>query len=166
MLVIFSGLPGVGKTTIARPLARAMAAVHLRVDTIEYAIWVSGVASDVADAGYRVAWALAEDHLKQGLAVVADSVNPLALTRQAWQSAARTAGVASLDVEVICSDITAHRRRVESRISDIAGFVPPTWEEVVSRDYQPWTGERLVIDTAHVEPVEAVERIRAVLDLA
>jgi predicted kinase len=91
MLVIFSGLPGVGKTTIARSLARGLAAVHLRIDTIEYAIWVSGVASDVADAGYRVAWALAEDHLKLALTVVADSVNPWALTRQAWQGAARTA---------------------------------------------------------------------------
>lgn len=163
MLIIFSGLPGVGKTTIARALARQMAAVHLRIDTIEYAIWVSGVASEVAEAGYRVAWALAADHLNQGLTVVGDSVNPLPSTREAWRSVARDAGVVSLDVEVVCSDLAAHRRRVEARTSDIAGFVPPTWEEVVSRDYQPWTSERLVIDSALIEPGEAVTRIRAAL---
>jgi len=35
MLIIFAGLPGVGKSTIARKLAEAMKAVYIRVDTIE-----------------------------------------------------------------------------------------------------------------------------------
>jgi predicted kinase len=163
MLIIFSGLPGVGKTTIARALARQMAAVHLRIDTIEYAIWACGVAGEMADTGYRVAWALARDHLNHGLTVVGDSVNPWPSTREAWRAVAQDVGVASLDVEVICSDLAAHRWRVETRTSDIAGFTPPTWEEVVTRDYQPWSSERLVIDSAQLEPVEAVTRIRAAL---
>lgn len=163
MLIILSGLPGVGKTTIARSLARQMAAVHLRIDTIEHAIRASGVAGEMADAGYRVAWALARDHLDQGLTVVGDSVNPWPSTREAWRLVAQGAGVASLDVEVICSDLAAHRRRVETRTSDIAGFAPPTWEEVVARDYRPWSSERLVIDSALIEPGEAVMRIRAAL---
>ena len=37
MLIVFSGLPGTGKTTIAKALAAATAAVYLRVDTIEHA---------------------------------------------------------------------------------------------------------------------------------
>ena len=32
------GLPGVGKTTIARELARQIGAVHVRIDSIEQAI--------------------------------------------------------------------------------------------------------------------------------
>lgn len=35
MLIIFGGLPGVGKTTIAKALAKLMHAVYLRVDTVE-----------------------------------------------------------------------------------------------------------------------------------
>ena len=38
MLIIFSGLPGSGKSTIARALARRLGAVYLRIDTIEQAI--------------------------------------------------------------------------------------------------------------------------------
>ena len=38
MLIVFAGLPGVGKTTIARELARRIGAVFVRIDSIEYGI--------------------------------------------------------------------------------------------------------------------------------
>ncbi|EEQ16447.1 Uncharacterised protein [Yersinia frederiksenii] len=38
MLIIFSGLPGTGKSTIAHLLAERLKAVYLRIDTIEQAI--------------------------------------------------------------------------------------------------------------------------------
>jgi len=38
LLVVLSGLPGVGKTTVARDLAVASGAVHLRIDSIEQAL--------------------------------------------------------------------------------------------------------------------------------
>ena len=65
MLIVFSGLPGVGKTCIARELARRIDAMHLRVDSIEQAIRASwnGV-EPLNDAGYRVAYAVAEDNLR------------------------------------------------------------------------------------------------------
>lgn len=53
------GLPGVGKTAIARELARTMAAVHLRIDSIEQALRSAGYR--VEGEGYDVAYAVAED---------------------------------------------------------------------------------------------------------
>lgn len=41
MLIVFGGLPGTGKSTIARALARALRATYLRVDVIEQAIRVT-----------------------------------------------------------------------------------------------------------------------------
>lgn len=35
MLIIFGGLSGVGKTTIAKSLAKHLKAVYLRIDTVE-----------------------------------------------------------------------------------------------------------------------------------
>src|SRR5215468_7214546 len=116
MLIIFGGLPGVGKTVIARQLARELGAVYLRVDSIEQALRDSGIVTgSMDDAGHFVGYALAEENLRLGRMVVADSVNPLRVTRNAWLEVARKAGVDAVEIEVRCSDAGEHRRRVERR---------------------------------------------------
>jgi predicted kinase len=166
VLVAFGGLPGVGKTTIARALARQLGAVHLRIDTIEYAIRESGVLNGTVDAaGYETAYAVAEDNLRLGLTVIGDSVNPLPITRSAWRDVARRAGVPIVEVEVTCSDKAEHRRRVETRGTDFPGWTL-TWQEVVDRDYRPWDRERVVIDTATAGVDEGVRAVRAAVEKA
>jgi predicted kinase len=161
-LIILSGLPGTGKTTIARALAKATGAAHLRIDTIEQTLRNAGM-QVVADEGYRVAYALAKDNLRLGLTVIADSVNPLAITRDAWRAVATRAGTKSIDVEIICSNPTEHRRRIETRQPDIAGHNLPTWQDVIDREYHAWDRNRLVIDTAAETVADAVQRVTAAL---
>ena len=161
MLVIFSGLPGTGKTKIARALAKEIGAVHLRIDTIEQALRDKGLT--VVDEGYRIAYAVAEDNLRLGLTVIADSVNPIQLTREAWRAVAKRTCAPFIDIEVTCSDKSEHRRRVEQRQADIAGHNLPTWIDVEAREYEPWDRDRVVIDTATATPGNAVASIRAAL---
>jgi predicted kinase len=162
LLYIFGGLPGTGKSTLARHLAAERQAVYVRVDTIEQAMRDSDVWAD-GPAGYLVAYKLAADNLRLGLPVVADSVNPLAVTRRAWRAVAQQASVSFVEIEVICSDKEEHRRRVESRSSDIPGHVPPTWAQVMARDYEAWEGERIVIDTAEQTTAESHEQLQNLL---
>jgi predicted kinase len=163
MLVVFGGLPGTGKTTIARAVAERCRSTYLRIDTIEMALWSTNVADDVGPAGYVIAYALAEANLKLGQIVVADSVNPVTATRTAWRAAAAAASSRILEVEIVCSDAAEHRRRVENRTADIPGLVPPTWAEVVARDYEPWPEPHFVIDTTRLQPAEAVATIIAAI---
>ncbi len=148
LLIVLGGLPATGKTVIARGVARDLTAVHLRVDTIEEALRKAGV-TDVVDHGYRVAYALAVDNLRLGHWVIADAVNPLALTRDAWRTVGEAGDARVVEIEVVCSDARLHERRVAERAPDIAGQVLPTWREVLDRHYEPWEpAPALRIDTA------------------
>ncbi len=107
MLVIFSGLPGSGKTTIARALAIKIKAAFLRIDSLEQALVNSGLiktGDDIGPAGYMAAQTLAADNLRLGLSVITDPVNPFTVTRDAWRDVAVECGVKYLEIEVICSE--------------------------------------------------------------
>ena len=159
MLIALSGLSGTGKTTIARQLARELAAVYLRIDSIEQSLRRKGWT--VESEGYSVAHAIAEDNLRLGRIVVTDSVNPWPLTRSEWRAVAERSCVPAIDVEIVCSDAREHRRRVEARAADIVGHILPTWQEVVDRDYRPWDSERIVIDTSRLGVEQSVRTILA-----
>ncbi|UKJ75170.1 AAA family ATPase [Azospirillum brasilense] len=166
MLIVFGGLPGTGKTTIARALARRLGAFHLRIDTIEQAIRATSGADDpVGPQGYVVAYAVAGDNLRLGATVVADSVNPIRVTREAWRATALRAGVPLVEVEVVCSDPLEHRHRVETRHSDIAGHRPPSWAAVMGRTYERWDGPAVVVDTVGRAVDDCVASILAVLPI-
>lgn len=111
-------------------------------------IAAAGGWDNAPDAGYQVAYSLATDLLRAGHDVIADSVNPLRITRRAWADAAISASAWSINVEVVCSDVGLHRYRVETRTSDLAGLMVPTWAQVQSREYEPWDGPVLRVDTA------------------
>jgi len=147
MLYIFGGLPGTGKSTLSKRLAQRLNAVYVRIDSIEQAIRNAGGAIQGPE-GYSVGYALTADNLRMGHLVVVDSVNPIELTRRAWREVAEQAAQPFIEIEVICSNPTEHRHRVETRPVEIAGHIHPTWQAVVTRDYEAWPEPHLVLDTA------------------
>lgn len=154
-LIVLSGLPGTGKSTLARDLAARTGAVWLRIDSLEQGIRDANVApEDLADAGYRAAAAVAADNLRLGLDVIADCVNDWTQTRDFWRAAGEAAGAEVVEVEIVCSDPAEHRRRVETRRIDVPGLQAPDWATVSGRDYHPWDRPRILVDTAGRE-VEA-----------
>jgi predicted kinase len=164
VLIVCGGLPGTGKTSIARDLAARAGAVYLRIDTIEQVIRNSpGVSQAINEEGYQVAYAVAKDNLRLGRIVISDSVNPVKESRDAWMEVGCLTSSFFLEVEVVCSDAESHRQRVETRDADIPGLKLPTWEQVLSREYQPWNRDHIVIDTAHKAVSDCVGELRAAI---
>lgn len=166
-LVVFGGLPGVGKSTLCREVARRLPATWVRVDALEAAMWQGGIdrAQPTGLAAYAVAHAVAEAQLALGQDVLIDAVNPVEAARDGWRGLADRLGAALRFVEVICSDPTEHRRRVEARHPEFGPGLHPTWHQVRDRHYEPWTGPRLTIDTVH-DPKSNIRRILDDLDRA
>jgi predicted kinase len=105
LLVVFAGLPGSGKSVLARGVADAIGATYLRIDTIEAAIVATLMPFQDNPVGYVVAERVA----------VADAVNGVAPPRARWVTLAAETGAALRFVDVRCSDAAEHRRRGRTR---------------------------------------------------
>jgi predicted kinase len=159
-LIVLSGLPGSGKSTVADGLSRALSVPVFSIDPIEASMWRSGLAkAQTGIAAYEVAIALAEEHLRLGHSVIADAVNPVEAPRAAWRNLAAKYRADLKIIECVCADETIHRRRIEARVRDIAGMPEVTWARVLQRraEYEPWIDARLALDTS----IETPEKLLA-----
>ncbi|MGZ3748909.1 MAG: AAA family ATPase [Pseudobdellovibrionaceae bacterium] len=147
-LIIFSGLPGSGKSTLAALLSTRVHATYIRIDTIEQSLREDCEISKIDGKGYILSYRIAQENLKLGNNVIADSVNPWNLTRKEWNGVAEEVGANFVNIEVVCSNEDEHRKRVENRESSISGLKLPTWKDVLERDYHPWIEDRIRLDTS------------------
>jgi predicted kinase/ketosteroid isomerase-like protein len=162
VLVAIGGLPGVGKTTVARALAGRLGAAHVRIDALEAGLVSTGLAeraADVGPAGYELALAVADTCLTAGTDVVADAVFPVAVSREPWTALAQRHGVPITWVRLVHGDVAEHRRRVEQRVADRPGSVVPDWSAVLGREADEWAEPHVVVDTAVDDPVAVVEEL-------
>lgn len=167
-LVVVGGLPGTGKSFIAKHAARCVRAALVSKDVIEAALWRAGVGRDRGSgwAAYELMTALAEAQLEAGGSVVLDSVATFERIRSQWRELARRRGAAFIAIECVCSDAAVHRTRIEGRTRGIPGWPELSWldvEEVASR-YEPWSMQRLVVD-ALLPAEQNIARLEAVLGL-
>ena len=159
--IIFSGLPGTGKSTLASRLANHLKATYLRIDTVEQGLREVCRINEIEGMGYRLSYRIARENLLLGNTVISDSVNPWDLTRNEWNDVARSINVPFINIEVVCSDKQEHKNRIETRESSVPGLNMPTWEEVVNRDYQPWKEERISLDTAGKTIEESFQELKS-----
>jgi len=150
-LVVLSGLPGTGKTRTASYLAQRLRIVHLSIDAVEESLMESGLPPGwtVGVAAYEAVRTMAELNLSLGHDVVVDAVNDSEDARQTWRRAARSAPSSLTFVNLHCSDVVEHRRRLANRDRGFVHVGEPTWTTVQKRqhDFEPWHDVHLTIDT-------------------
>jgi predicted kinase len=163
-LIVLSGLPGSGKSTVAEGLSLALSLPVFSVDPIEAAMWRGGLAkAQTGIAAYDVAITLADEHLRLGHSVIVDAVNPVEAPRAAWRDLAAKYRADLKIIECICADETVHRQRIEARVRDIVGMPEIGWARVLQRraEYEAWADARLVLDTSTKSPERLLAEARS-----
>lgn len=160
LLVVLAGLPGTGKTTIGRLLARRLRAAYLRTDVIAGPMLLEGLTEDNAEAGrvaYGIAREVATENLRAGVPVVVDGVHATHERRALWRGVAEATQTRLVQLEMTLADEVEHRLRVEHRLA--RGYVGPTWEQILDMKYDEWIeaidGPRLLVDNSETDAVLA-----------
>lgn len=152
-LVIFSGLPGTGKSTLAYKLARALAWPLLCIDDV-----IGDVPEDAGipfwDSRVAILLDLIETQLQIGLSVIADSVF-MNMDRHHAQELARKYNARFRPIYVFLSDDAIWERRVNERYDEMNDRDVASWERIQHqrerfREWEP--GTALFVDS--LEPVD------------
>jgi predicted kinase len=163
-LIVFSGLPGTGKSTLAEAVGRQLRVPVFAVDWLLGSLTPFGGyhLDDLFGIGAELLTTLAFRQLELGQSAILDFPAEDLATRTRWRSLADAAGAVLRIVVCTCSDRELHRARLERRERGIPGWHESgNWANVKRRraEFPPWTGEVLTIDA--VQPLE--QNLAAVL---
>jgi hypothetical protein len=155
-LIVFSGLPGTGKSTLAESLGKQLGISVFAKDWLESTLLRNGLqptanGKSLGYVGYELLTTLAERQLMLGLSVILDSVASIQVMRNAWKDLAKGYGADWRVIECTCPDESLHRSRLMIRKRNIPGWHELEWSDVekVKQYYQPWDEDRLVLDMAN-----------------
>lgn len=151
MLVVMTGPPGTGKSTIAEAIAKELSTPVFSVDSIEATLNRAGITREHRSdyAAYDLLATLAAEQLERGQSAVLDAVNALGFLREWWQSIADRFAAPTVFIATTCSDQALLRERVTTRRRPIEGFMYDLdWDGVQARmaEYEPFIGECLTLD--------------------
>ncbi|MBB5873345.1 putative kinase [Allocatelliglobosispora scoriae] len=126
-LILMCGLPGTGKTTLAKQLEAAVPAVRLCPDD-----WLSDLDIDLFDLGKRarleeVFWRLAQDLLRLGQSVILESGFWSRVDRDEKRLGGQALG-AAVELRYLHAPMAELMRRVADRTG--RGTVPLTYEQM------------------------------------
>jgi adenylate kinase family enzyme len=134
-VVVFTGLPGTGKSTLAELTAKALGAPAFAGD------WLMGALKPAARALAQVdretyveldrslLRSLITRQLMLQQSAVVDSILPDVVLSD-WRELAEGYGASMYVVECVCTDESVHRARVEGRVRGIPGWHEVGWDHV------------------------------------
>jgi predicted kinase len=153
IIIIFSGLPGSGKTTIARWLANEIDVSLLSIDDVVeiHARQIQIRDEDFWSQMIDILMCQVDDHLNSGESVIVDSVF-MGADRSLARRLARKYAIDFFAIHTFCSDEELWRARVEKRRIEYPQDDPASWEQLIHQqeDFLPWNpADALFIDTAN-----------------
>lgn len=145
-LIVFSGLPGTGKSTLSYALAEHTKTAIFTKDQIDRSLEKSvQVEGNVA---YDILLDLAELNLTRGVSLILDAVFSSKSLQNHLVNISNSTNSTLLLVKCSCSDTNTWKSRIENRDEVVKGWTPADWNEVqrVQKYYHNWEVGGLELD--------------------
>ena len=150
-LIVFSGLPGTGKSTLADAAGRELGIPVFAADWLLGSLTPFGGyhLDGLLDISVEMLTTLAFRQLRLGQSAILDHPTEDQAARIRWRTLAKAAGATFRVIVCTCSDPAVHRARLERRERGIPGWHEGgNWANVQRRraEFPPWAGDVLTVD--------------------
>jgi len=150
-LILFAGMPGSGKTTLARLVAQDLKLPIFSKDRMQRILRDHHLAKENTGDGYYLILDLADEQLSLGMGVILDATFPLDHFRMVASEIAYRYEAKFCAIYCHCSDDDVWQRRMQQRVQYVPGWKPVGWNDVLRMReyYQPWNDNALIVDSLH-----------------
>ncbi len=157
MLLLITGLPGSGKTTIARAYAERCRALHLNSDHVRAQLGLLGhYSAEAKQQVYDALLARTREALLAGRNVVLDSVLHREAVREPFRRVAAECGTPCYWVLLHISEETARQRLAQPRPDSEANFEV---FEKLRAEWEPIQGHHLVLQADAMSQEDLLDAI-------
>ena len=139
-LILFSGLPGTGKTSLSQALAAHFHYPLFTKDRLQSRLRAQGLAERSSVDGYLLILDLAEQQLALGVSAILDGVFPFEGFRFRAQQVASQHQATFFPIYCHCSDTVLWKLRLEKREQNVPDWTPVGWDEVqrIQPEFLSW----------------------------